>query len=93
MSRSDAGDACDAGARLIQRGSWNAYVGFEDRKLLLGHRAGHVTTHYSAPEIEALIHASEKVCELRARKSHAMAIVRARAESQVIDFMVVREAP
>ena len=26
-----------------------AGVGFEDRKLLLSHKAGHVTTHYSAP--------------------------------------------
>jgi len=63
-----------------------AGVGFEDRKLLLGHKAGHVTTHYSAPEIEALIQASEKVCELGARKSHALAIVRARAQSQVLDL-------
>jgi hypothetical protein len=68
-----------------------AGVGFEDRKLLSGHKAGHVTTHYSAPEIETLIKASEKVCELGSRKSPALAIVRARAESQVIDFMVVRE--
>src|SRR5260370_26059011 len=63
-----------------------AGVGFEDRQLLLGHKAGHVTSRYSAPEIEALIQASEKVCALGARKSHALAIVRARAESQVLDF-------
>jgi integrase len=68
-----------------------AGVGFEDRKLLLGHKAGHVTTHYSAPEIEALIHASEKVCELGARKTHALTVVGARAKQQVLDFMVVRE--
>jgi hypothetical protein len=53
-----------------------AGVGFEDRKLLLGHNAGHVTTHYSAPEnsapeIETLIQASEKVCEPGSRKTHA----------------------
>jgi integrase len=65
-------------------------VGFEDRKLLLGHKAGHVTTHYSAPEIEALIQASEKVCELGSRKSHALTAVGARAKQQVFDFMVVR---
>jgi integrase len=63
-----------------------AGVGFEDRKLLLGHKAGHVTTHYSAPEIEALIQASEKVCELGARKTHALTVVRTRAEQQVLDF-------
>jgi hypothetical protein len=32
-----------------------AGVGFEDRKLLLGHNSNHVTTHYSAPELGALI--------------------------------------
>jgi integrase len=36
-----------------------AGVGFEDRKLLLAHKSNHVTTHYSAPEIGALIRASE----------------------------------
>lgn len=55
-----------------------AGVGFEDRKVLLGHKSEHVTTHYSAPEIGALIEASEKVCALRSRKSPALAIVRAR---------------
>jgi integrase len=57
-----------------------AGVGFEDRKLLLGHKAGHVTTHYSAPEIGALIEASERVCELGSRKTHALTLVRARGE-------------
>jgi hypothetical protein len=63
-----------------------AGVGFEDRKLLLGHKSDHVTTHYSAPEIGALIEASEKVCALRARKGHELTIVRARAEQQVLDL-------
>ena len=54
-----------------------AGVGFEDRKILLGHKSDHVTTHYSAPEIGALIQASEKVCELGSRKSPALVIVRA----------------
>jgi hypothetical protein len=40
----------------------------------------------SAPEIGSLIEASEKVCASRSRKSHALTIVRARAESQLIDF-------
>ena len=55
-----------------------AGIGFEDRKLLLGHKSEHVTTHYSAPEIGALIKASEKVCTLGSRKSPTLAIVRAR---------------
>ena len=63
-----------------------AGVGLEDRKVLLGHRSDHVTTHYSAPEIGSLIEASEKVCASRARKTHALTIVPARAEQQVLDF-------
>jgi hypothetical protein len=53
-----------------------AGVGFEDRKVLLGHKSEHITTHYSAPEIGALIEASERVCELGSRKSPALSIVR-----------------
>jgi len=59
-------------------------VGFENRKLVLGHKWDHITTHYSAPEIGALIEASEKVCELPARKSTALAIVRSQGQAEVI---------
>jgi integrase len=55
-----------------------AGVGFEDRKALLGHKSQHVTTHYSAPEIGTLIEASERVCDLELRGTHALSIVRAR---------------
>jgi len=48
-----------------------AGVGFEDRKVLFGHKSKHVTTHYSAPQIGALIEASDKACALRSRKSCA----------------------
>jgi integrase len=58
-----------------------AGVQFEDRQLLLGHKATHVTTHYSAADIGNLIAASEKVCELASRKSPAVAIVRARGSA------------
>jgi integrase len=51
-------------------------IGFEDRKVLLGHKSVHVTTHYSAPEIGALVAAAERVCELGSRKSHALSLVR-----------------
>jgi hypothetical protein len=55
-------------------------VGFEDRKVLLGHKSSHaVTTHYSAPEIGVLIEAAEKVCALQSRESHAFSIVRGEA--------------
>jgi len=60
-------------------------VSFEDRKTLLGHKAGHITTHYSAADIETLIKLAEKVCELASRKSPALSIVRAGGASQVLD--------
>ena len=53
-------------------------VGFEDRKLLLGHKSDHVTTHYSAPEIGALIAGLGEGVRVGSRKSPALAIVRAR---------------
>jgi integrase len=82
------GRACPAGFRSIRVHDMKhtyghrlrvAGVSFEDRKLLLGHKAQHVTTHYSAPEIGALIEASEKVCELESRASPAISVVRSRA--------------
>lgn len=57
-----------------------AGVGFEDRKALLGHKSDHVTTHYSAPEIGALIAAADRVCDLGSRKSPALSIVRPQAK-------------
>lgn len=62
-------------------------MGFEDRKLLPGHKSDHVTTHYSAPEIGALIDASEKVCELGSRKSAALAILRLQRQAEVTDLI------
>ena len=88
------GRACPRGFRFIRVHDLKhtfghrlraAGVGFEDRKILLGHKSEHVTTHYSAPEIGALIQASEKVCELGSRKSPALAIVRASGQPQVTD--------
>ena len=55
-----------------------AGVSFEDRKLLLGHKAQHVTTHYSAPEIGAL-EASERVCQLESLACPAISVVRPHA--------------
>jgi integrase len=84
----ELGHPCPAGFRSIRVHDMKhtyghrlrvAAVSFEDRKLLLGHKAQHVTTHYSAPEIGALIEASEKVCELESRASPAISVVRSRA--------------
>ncbi len=82
------GRACPAGFRSIRVHDLKhtfghrlrvAGVSFEDRKLLLGHKAQHVTTHYSAPEIGALIEASERVCELESLASPAISVVRSHA--------------
>jgi integrase len=53
-----------------------AGVSFEDRKTLLGHKASHITTHYSAADMETLIALAEKVCDLASRRSPALSIVR-----------------
>ena len=39
-----------------------ADVPVETRKVLLGHRNGDITTHYSAPELEELVEAANRVC-------------------------------
>ena len=39
-----------------------AGVPLETRKVLLGHRNGDITTHYSAPEPEELVEAANRVC-------------------------------
>ncbi|MBI5250051.1 MAG: site-specific integrase [Desulfomonile tiedjei] len=39
-----------------------AGVSLEDRQDLLGHKSGRITTHYSQPELENLISASNKAC-------------------------------
>jgi hypothetical protein len=54
---------------------------------LLGHKAAHVTTHYSAADMETLIALAEKVCDLASRKSPALSIVRAGGASQVADLI------
>jgi len=55
-----------------------AGVPLETRRVLLGHKNSDITTHYSAPEIEELIEAAERVCALRSRKSPALTILRVR---------------
>lgn len=42
-----------------------AGVGLEDRADLLGHSAGRMTTHYSAPDLARLLEAAERVVEER----------------------------
>ena len=40
-----------------------AGVPLETSKALLGHRNGDITSHYSAPEMEELLEAANKMCE------------------------------
>lgn len=60
-----------------------AGVPLETRKVLLGHKTSDITTHYSAPELEELIGAANRVCETSrcssSRKSPALVILRSRA--------------
>ena len=53
-----------------------ANVSLETRKVLLGHRNGDITTHYSAPELEELLVAVNKVCEEKSGKSPALVILK-----------------
>jgi len=62
-----------------------AGVAFEDRQALLGHKAAHITTHYSAADISNLITCAEKVCDLASRKSPALSIVRSAGSPQVTE--------
>ena len=53
-----------------------AGIPLETRKVLLGHRNGDITSHYSAPEIEELLEAANRVCAVQSRKSHAMTLLK-----------------
>lgn len=53
-----------------------AGVQFEDRQALLGHKSSSVTTHYSAPGIQHLIEAADRVLETDTRQLVATTILR-----------------
>jgi hypothetical protein len=46
-----------------------AGVSFEDRQDLLGHKSQRITSHYSAPDIDRLLSAAEKVVNMRQEPS------------------------
>ena len=58
-----------------------AGVPLETRKVLLGHRNGDITSHYSAPELVELIDAADKVCEGKSGKTPALMMSRQKALS------------
>ena len=53
-----------------------AGVPLETRKVLLGHRNGDITSHYSAPEIKELLDAANRVCGSDSRKTPALTILK-----------------
>lgn len=53
-----------------------AGVPLETRKVLLGHKNGDITSHYSAPELAELLEASNRVCVGESRKSPAMTLLK-----------------
>lgn len=59
-----------------------AGVPLETRRVLLGHKTRDITTHYSAPELEELIEAAERVCEISrcnaSRKIPALVVLRSK---------------
>jgi integrase len=59
------------GRRLRAAGVW-----LETRKVLLGHRNGDITTHYSAPELQELLDATNKVCRKKSGKIPALTLIR-----------------
>lgn len=61
------------GRRLRAAGVW-----LETRRVLLGHKNGDITTHYSAPEIQELINAAERICE-RPQQGHGLVLLRGSA--------------
>lgn len=79
------GEKAPAGFRMIRvhdlkhtfgRRLRAAGVSVETRKVLLGHKNGDITTHYSAPEIEELIDAANRICETDSRKTHALVMLK-----------------
>jgi integrase len=56
-----------------------AGVPLETRKALLGHKNGDITTHYSAPELQELIEAAERVCHDDFGKTSAVTLLKKKA--------------
>ncbi len=53
-----------------------AGVPLKTRKVLLGHKNGDITSHYSAPELAELLEAANRVCGGESRKSPAMTLLK-----------------
>jgi integrase len=53
-----------------------AGVSMETIKVLLGHKNGDITAHYSSPEILELLTAANKICFSEVHKSHPMTLLK-----------------
>ncbi len=53
-----------------------AGVSFEDRQDLLSHKAGRITTRYSAAELSNLIDAANRICDQDSRKTLSLVVLR-----------------
>jgi integrase len=53
-----------------------AGVSLETRKVLLGHKNGDITSHYSAAEIDELLKAANRVCRVKSGKSPAITLLK-----------------
>ena len=51
-------------------------VSLETRKVLLGHKNGDITSHYSAPELAELLEAANKACSDDSGKSRAITLLK-----------------
>jgi integrase len=56
-----------------------AGVPLETRKVLLGHRNGDITTHYSEAELKELVEAVERVCNINPHNSPTLTILKRKA--------------
>jgi integrase len=56
-----------------------AGVPLETRRVLLWHKNGDITTHYSAPELQELIEATERVCGQNFGKTSAVTLLKKKA--------------
>jgi len=60
-----------------------AGVPLETRKALPGHANGDITTHYSAAELEELLHAAEKIVDRGTAQSPTLTLIRRTADKAV----------
>ena len=61
-----------------------AGVPLETRRVLLGHKNGDITSHYSVPEIRELIDAAERVCVENVHEVPTLALLKTRAASESV---------